>query len=391
MTSIREFIEELRTKSTKTTYRAGVYAFLDWKHGRQRAERKASPEETDRYEVLAAQYLAGGGDVPGDLRKYAAAMQEIPPKTAAIRLTGIKEYLLVNGIELSERETRLIRSRMPRGGTQTTERDLTPQVLQTLLTHADVKGRALILTLLSSGMRIGEAVQLRISDVDLEKDPAVVHIRGEITKTRRARTTFISQEAVAAVREWQKVRAAYLESASSRNKGLVAQGIGSVKTREDPRLFPFASHVAQSMWRTILRNADLAFLDEATGRHQHHIHQLRKYFRTQMAISCPVDVVEAMLGHEGYLTSAYRRHTVDQLAEAYKKAEPMITLQLPSSEIHQVEKAIRKEMAGQQQTIAHLVVKNEELERELKTVKGFMEVVAENPDLLIKAGKKLGR
>ncbi|OPX71319.1 MAG: site-specific tyrosine recombinase XerC [Methanoregulaceae archaeon PtaB.Bin009] len=388
MVSIQEFIEELRTKSTKTTYRAGVYAFLDWKYGRQRAERKASPEEMDRYEDLVAQYLATGDDVPGDLRKYAASMQEIPPKTAAIRLTGIKEYLLVNGIELSERETRLIRSRMPRGGTQTTERDLTPQVLQTLLTHADVKGRALILFLMSSGVRIGEAVQLKVSDIDLERDPAVVHIRAEITKTRRARTTFISHEAVAAVREWQKVREAYLESASSRNKGLVAQGIGSVKTREDQRLFPFATHVAQSMWRTILKNADLAFLDEATGRHQHHIHQLRKYFRTQMAISCPVDVVEAMLGHEGYLTSAYRRYTIDQLAEAYKKAEPMITLQLPSTEIHQVEQAIRKEMAGQQQTIMHLVVKNEELERELKTVKGFMEVVAANPDVLVRARKK---
>ncbi len=388
MTSIREFIEELRTKSTKTTYRAGVYAFLDWKYGRQRAERKASPEEMDRYEDLAAQYLASGDDVPGDLRKYAASMQEIPPKTAAIRLTGIKEYLLVNGIELSERETRLIRSRMPRGGTQTTERDLTPQVLQTILTHADVKGRALILTLMSSGIRIGEAVQLKVSDIDLERDPAVVHIRAEITKTRRARTTFISHEAVAAVREWLKVREAYLESASARNKGLVAQGIGSVKTVKDPRLFPFATHVAQSMWRTILRNADLAYLDEATGRHQHHIHQLRKYFRTQMAIACPVDVVEAMLGHEGYLTSAYRRYTVDQLAEAYKKAEPIITLQLPSTEIHQVEAAIKKEMAGQQQIITHLVTKNEELERELKVVKGFMEVVAENPDLMRTALKK---
>ena len=57
MLTIRDFIAELRTKSTKTTYRAGILSFLDWKYGRQRSERNATAEEMARYENLASQYL----------------------------------------------------------------------------------------------------------------------------------------------------------------------------------------------------------------------------------------------------------------------------------------------------------------------------------------------
>lgn len=389
MASIDEFISELRTRNTQLTYRAGIYAFFDWKYGRVRKERKASPDDMEQYEALAYQYLTTETSYATDLRKYAASMQDLPPQTAAIRLTGIREYLLFNDIEFSKKENRLIRSRMPKGGARTIERDLDHETLQTILAHTDVKGRALILFLLSSGMRIGEVLQIRIQDVDLDIDPATVTIRQEITKNRTQRYTFISKEATVALREWLKVRPAYLESSQNRNAGFVRQGIGSVKSLDDPRVFPFVSHVAQSMWGTALRNAGLACKDEATNRNQLHYHQLRKFFRSQMALSCPVDIVEALMGHEGYLTQAYRRYTRDQVAEYYKKAEGMITLQLPAKEIGKATEEIRAEMHDQQQSIAHLAIKNEQLERELQSLKGFMDLVSSDPDVMQKAMKRM--
>jgi integrase len=59
----------------------------------------------------------------------------------------------------------------------------------------------------------------------------------------------------------------------------------------------------------------------ALGRLQYRIHGLRKFFRSQLALSCPVDIVEALMGHEGYLTDAYRRYSRKQMAEYYLKAE----------------------------------------------------------------------
>jgi len=372
MVTIKDFISELRTAATKSTYRAGILAFLDWKYGRQRAERKASLEEMQVYEVLAARYLSDKSDYAEDLRRYAASMQKIPPKTAAIRMTGIKEYLLFNDIEFSEKSIRQIKSRMPKGGARTIERELDHQVLQTILSHSDVKGRALILVLASSGMRIGEVLQLRFTDMDLDAVPAEVTIRQEITKTRQKRITFLSREAVAALQEWFKVRTKYLESAQNRNAGFIARGIGSAKSLKDNRVFPFAGHVAQAMWRTALENAGLSSFDESTGRRQLHYHQLRKFFRSQMALTCPVDIVEALMGHEGYLASAYRRYTTEQMAGYYAKSEGMVTLQISPKDITRVESEIKKEMQEQQAVISRLVRQNEEREAELKALKRIM-------------------
>ena len=35
----------------------------------------------------------------------------------------------------------------------------------------------------------------------------------------------------------------------------------------------------------------------------------------------PVDVVEALMGHEGYLTEVYRRYSIEDLAKFYKQGE----------------------------------------------------------------------
>ncbi|OPY38770.1 MAG: site-specific tyrosine recombinase XerD [Methanoregula sp. PtaU1.Bin051] len=366
MATIQAFLDELRTPATKSTYRAGIYSFLDWKYGRVRADRKVSPKEGRRYEELAARYLKARGNYAEDLRKYAASMQNLPPKTAGIRMTGIKEFFVFNNLDLSEKDLRQIRKRMPQGGARTIEKDLDHNALQTILMHADIKEKALILSLASSGMRIGEVLQLRISDVNLDAEPAIVMIRQEITKTRRQRITFLSREAVAALKEWLKIRPAYLESAKNRNAGLIKWGIGGPKSKEDLRIFPFAGHVAQAAWRTTVGNAGLSSYDESTGRHQLHYHQLRKFFRSQLALACPADIVEALMGHEGYLTQAYRRYTREQMAEFYQKAEGLVTIHVSTKDISRLETEVKKEMRNQQEVIAALSVQNQQMRSELK-------------------------
>jgi regulator of replication initiation timing len=95
------------------------------------------------------------------------------------------------------------------------------------------------------------------------------------------------------------------------------------------------------------------------------------------------------MGHEGYLTDAYRRYTRAQMAEYYKKNEHHITLSqnIPMEEI---KKEISAEM---NQAIKNLVVenqalgtKNKELEDKLtrleKVVKVIGRVAMEDPSLL---------
>ena len=96
-----------------------------------------------------------------------------------------------------------------------------------------------------------------------------------------------------------------------------------------------------------------------------------------MALTCPIDIVEALLGHESYLASAYRRYTRDQMSEYYLKSEHHITISLPSSEIGEFQTEIKKEMTDQQQSIAVLVGQNRQLEQKLKTMESIIDTLTD--------------
>ena len=84
--------------------------------------------------------------------------------------------------------------------------------LRKLIMHMPVHGKALYLLLSSGGMRIGEALQLKLNDVNFNLNPVRVEIRGEYTKTGDPYFSFISKEAKEALTEWLKNRGQYLLS-----------------------------------------------------------------------------------------------------------------------------------------------------------------------------------
>ena len=48
--------------------------------------------------------------------------------------------------------------------------------------------------LAATGMRAGEALSIRIKDLDLDSNPSKLSVRGEFTKTRMDRTIFLTDE-----------------------------------------------------------------------------------------------------------------------------------------------------------------------------------------------------
>jgi integrase len=181
-----------------------------------------------------------------------------------------------------------------------------------------------------------------------------------------SRFVFISKEAKVTLQEWLKVREKYIESAKNRNNGFVKAGIGNKKTTDDDRLFPFSNNVAQQIWNNAVENADLKSIDKGTGRSQLRIHQLRKYFRSQLAISCPVDIVEALMGHEGYLTSAYRRFSKAQMAEYYIKNEHLLYITM-LKDIKKIESEFKEELNTNRKVIENIVLENADLKVKLNT------------------------
>ena len=92
------------------------------------------------------------------------------------------------------------------------------------------------------GIRVGEALQLKLDDLNLDSDSSEVYVRGEYTKSGDRYPTFLTAEAKEAMIEWLKVRQAYLESSANGSRGLA-----KTKRLNDNRIFPFSLTVAEQM------------------------------------------------------------------------------------------------------------------------------------------------
>jgi len=362
----KEWLDSFRSESTKRVYKAGVKNFL----------KVVGLHNADQY--IAE--VKNGRDFFSDLLNYAKYMSEnnYPPKTAGAYSQAIINFIEYElDIELSKKQRRKLNNALPKGKrARTIEDDLTRDVLRKILTHCDTKGKALFLFLVSSGIRIGEALKLELDDINLKSDPVKVKVRGEYTKTGEPYYSFISREAKDALLEWLKIRQDYILSAKNRGRGLSKLGYGKgLKSVEDKRIFPFSQAVAQQMWNNALRKAGLENHDKVTKRRTLHIHMLRKYFLSKLKLVIPKEIAEALAGHEEGLDEAYRRYTKEEIRDWYKKAEPYLYVFVPQ-EITEIQTTFQAQLQDLKEKVTDLLYQNQklfiqkdELRQELEKVK----------------------
>ena len=247
MGKIGEYLSTYVNKGTRTLIYSSIKHFLISIYG---GDKKRSDEE---WETLAEQYFsecrARKRDWFKDLLNYVTylAEKERPPASIYGYVNSAKNWITYTlDLDLTPKQRKILKNRVPKGKrARTDEDDLTREKLKKILTHCDTKGRALFLFLASSGIRIGEALQLRMSDIDLEHDPPKVTVRGEYAKEGDKYITFISKEAKTALEEWLKIREEYLRQAFQKGRGLERTRI---RPEEDDRVFPFSKTVVYEMW-----------------------------------------------------------------------------------------------------------------------------------------------
>lgn len=314
MTKLDEFLSRYDAKGTVQSYRTNLKTFFTYVN--------KTPDE----------YVSRKQDYENDLRHYWSWLRANMPSrcTRNSRINTIKTFLLVNNIELSQSFWKGLRTSAKDKGSRPATLDFAPSQTQIkkILKHSDPLGRAITLMLCSSGMRIGELIQLIPDDLQLDNDPPRIDIRAETTKTQTSRYVFISYEARDALKTWlepsqkggKSERQLWLESIQKRLKNIQC----FKKDPNDPRIFPMSAVSVRRLWNDMLDKAGMAQRDHNTKvkYHQYHLHTLRKFFRTNLLpkIEGGTDVVEALLGHEAYQTIAYRRYNMEQMGAMYKEA-----------------------------------------------------------------------
>jgi len=313
---IEKFLSQYPSASTRYTYSAALNQFFECN--------KVEPD----------QYFGNGRDYSEDVRKFQLFLNERPPKTSHTYVMAVKSFLIENNVELGSRFWKKLRNvNEGKDVTALTEDfNANKEQIRQLLAHGTVRDRAFTLCLLSSGMRVGELLKLKIADIDFTKDPVVVKIR-KGTKTKKPRTTFFSAECVAAIKEYQKVRQQELESSVTKLNNINSYRKKhnltlSKKNTDDDRLFPYG-YRTMTLGLIRMLNAvggDFNKKDSETNRATFHYHIFRKYFSKYMVKKVDSIFVDIMLGHKIPLGGVYKNYTTEELAAEYKKGEFIVSI-----------------------------------------------------------------
>ena len=223
----------------------------------------------------------------------------ISPKTLKVYFSLLKSYLHYRGIKISEKDIKA-NVTLPKL-IKEEKHPLSMDQIHDILKIASYSKKSLYLALLSSGMRIGEAVQIRKKDTSFSSGRLSVKIPARITKTKTGRTVYISKEATNAI-------------TPKRNK-----------IEDDDLLWGTNDNyltAVQADVKAFSKYVDKLGLDERydSGTRKITLHSFRAFFFTRAARIHDENYAHMMTGHGGYLME-YDRLEEEQKLDMYLDLE----------------------------------------------------------------------
>ena len=250
-----------------------------------------------------------------NLLTFGETLKRLAPNSQRSMLSSVMSYFSYNDIAFGKGQIGQI---LPRKGCLARDKAFTKEDVKKVYQHLSLIGRAALLILWSTGMRIGELI--RVTEDDIQGK--TIHIRAVVGIGGEERIVVMTNECRDFIYNvWLPQKNEYLKSAHHRNDGLLKAGV-SRKNITDPRVVPINMPTCYKMLMLAFKKA--GFTQRIGKKYLYHPHSLRKSFRTIVG-SKDVDLAEVLMGHEGYMTSAYLR--IEEAERAYVEvAEPLLTL-----------------------------------------------------------------
>lgn len=258
-----------------------------------------------------------------ELRGYVAAMSEAgyAKATIARRLASLRSFFkfgLRDGW-VSENPAKALRSPRPKRAlpyhlsTEDVRRLLeTPTAMEPL----GIRDRAILETMYSAGVRVGELVGLNRGDLLL--DEGLARVRG---KGKRERYVLLGSFAVKSIRFWLRFRKEIL-SGTLNVAGAPSKRRPSLPDGPDTPVFlnKFGGRLTtRSVARMLEKHIQNAGLDQRTTPHT-----LRHSFATHLLDSgADIRSIQELLGHKSIVTTQIYTHTsTARQKEIYERAHP---------------------------------------------------------------------
>lgn len=253
--------------------------------------------------------------------------------TITLYIIAVKEFFNSQNLHIYSEDLKQ-KFRLPRKKS-VFEEGLTKEKIVRILHNSSPKLQAAILMCTSSAMRLGELVQLKISDIDFNTTPVTIRLRAETTKTRETRFTHISSEATKSLKDY--LRRTYRWSEDNHMKGQIFMRNNRDYSNPDEynKAVRSACTALQQSLLLIVRSIPELYQKNENGRNSVHFHAFRAWFKTQITNAHQSDFAEALMGHKSIKLMYYRQNDKDRL-KTYLEIEPALTV----SDFTKVEKTI---------------------------------------------------
>ncbi len=324
--------------STVNSYVWGVIRFLDFVNDQEDLPRQyqdpdqlleaIKSEEINLVDLIDME-ATGFIDHCLDVKEYGN-------KTVNMYVMGVKKWTDSNRVKIPWDMVQLPSTHV----TKEEDRAPTDEELKKLLDHCpQIKYRAFILAMISSGLRVGTFLSLRWGDVDLETYPDVgfAMIRREAgrkfgSRGRRSSTprnlyvTWFSTEAREALLEYKRFREA---------RGELIEPESPLMNSDADWSQALSYSGLHDRWQWILERAGLTM---RRGRfYVLHINTLRKWFRSN-CVGVDASYREMWMGHKGgYLDASYFRAEQEKQVAEYRKVLPYLSVHKGEAEVKQLQ------------------------------------------------------
>ena len=237
----------------------------------------------------------------------------LAPNTVRYRLYIAKKFIRFLGVRVDDD---LLREQLdiPRKEVVKQDRAPTLEELKLILVNSTPRNRVLFHLIAACGLRISEALRIRIGDLLLNEEPPLLRVKS--AKSKKFRLVPLTRELVEVLKiylknRWGKAEADELLFPSNHNVR---------------KMIPVAD--VQQYFTATLRKVGLLKRDSSGKGYEIHLHSLRKFYKTRLE-SAGVNplMIERWMGHNlGSVAQAYYRPSKEEFMEEWRKAERALTI-----------------------------------------------------------------
>lgn len=305
------------------------------------------------------------------------------PKSVRLHVAAVRSYLEYYDIEINQKKFKK-RCRLPKSDVEDEDEEaLTAAIIrQMLLACNNRRLKPYILTLVSMGLRAVEGLSIRNKDIMWETHPVSIKIRKEFTKTRKARTRFISDEAAHYLKKWiewkyRKRRRPGVQKYSNPDDLVFTIYQNDSKAADRPHLL---YNKLNFEFNKVLDNAGLSEKKDGSIRRKFTLHSFRRFTKTILSDNIGQDYSEWYLGHA---KSVYWVRDTQHKEQKYLDAMKFLTF-LDYSVIESTGKGIQNQLSERDQEL-------KDLKEQMKSQQEQLEMITKSMNSFLKSEEKIGK